>query len=168
MTDGLTCPEPRTETTLPPRPAVRASSGPCVPRRDHGYLALLLRGLQQQGRSALYAGTHTRLIAIASDARMRSSLPSERRWELPPISRVVRAAREGIPQVLREAAHDLSILGMMCLPPRAAETLLDPARRGQFCLVVDGIDFQDPDGRLAAQGLSDLARRTGAAILVLP
>jgi hypothetical protein len=57
---------------------------------------------------------------------------------------------------------------MMCLPAKAAEALLNPAARDSICLVVDGIDYHDPDERLAAAGLNDLALRTGAAILVLP
>lgn len=156
-----------------PMPTSTASEVATRPRpwahyRDTGYLALLLEGLRLRGRRMLYAATHERLLAVATDPCLRTLLPPQHRWELPPIATVVRAARRGIPQVLHEGSHDLSVLGMMCLPPKAAEALLNPATRQQVCLVVDGIDYQDPDGRAAATGLNGLATRTGTAILVLP
>ena len=164
MAEALAFLEPPTPTLVPTEPARR----PWVHYRDPGYLALLLEGLRLRGRHALYAGTPARLLAIATDPRVRTLLPPQRRWELPPVRAVVNAARRGIPQIMREGPHDLSVLGMMCLPPKAAEALLNPAARDALCLVVDGIDYDDPDERLAAAGLNDLALRTGAAILVLP
>lgn len=153
------------------RPTVATDRAPRGPRgldHDPGYLPLLLEGLQLKGRRALYAGTPERLLAISKDRGVQAFLPPHFRWLLPPIAQVVRAARRGLPQLLREGLHDLSVLGMMCIPPRAAEALLNPATHGQLCLIVDGLDYNDPDGRLAAKGLNDLALRTGAMILALP
>ena len=168
MTETLALHEPPAPNFTAPMTATQYPRGPWVHYRDPGYLALILAGLQRRGRQALYAGTQARLLAIATDPRVRELLPPQHRWELPPIYQVVQAARRGVPHLLREGTHDLSVLGMMCLPPKAAETLLGPAVRGQFCLIVDGIDYEDADGRFAATGLNDLASRTGASILVLP
>ncbi len=168
MTGALAFQEPPQPTVFPTVSADRAPRRPWVHYRDPGYLALLLEGLRRRGRRALYAGTAERLLSIATDPRMRSLLPSQSRWELPPIAQVVAAARKGIPEVLCDASQDPAILGFMCLPPKAVEHLLNPATRGGLCLVVDGLDFNDPDEGLAVAGLEALARRTGAAILVLP
>ncbi len=168
MTQALAFPEPPYPI---PTAAISPSPTPARPwvlYRDPGCLALILEGLGLRGRTPLYAGTAPRLLSIATDARVRSLLPPQRRWELPPIAQVVRAAQRGIPQVLREGKSDLAVLGMMCLPPTATEVLLNPATRGKHALVVDGIDFNTPDGRLAAAGIEALARRTGEFILVLP
>lgn len=168
MTEALVFHAPPAAMSSPTEPAHDMARGPRPPYRDLGCLALLLQGLRRLGLRTLYAGTRERLLAITTDSRIGPLLPPQFRWELPAISQVVQAARRGIPQVLREVTGDLAVLGVMCLPPKAAETLLRPSARGHFCLVVEGIEAGDPDGELAAQGLKDLAVRTGAAIMVLP